>query len=56
MPTNKYLFIQAQAEASVYIIARKNRKIIIGISVKLLLAELLVAAYKIFTKLWLDFT
>ena len=56
MPTNKYLFILAQAEASVYIIAHKNRKIIIGISVKLLPAELLVASYKIFTNLWLDFT
>ena len=56
MPTNKYPFIQAQAEASVYIIAHKNREIIIGISVKLLPAELLVASYKIFTNLWLDFT
>ena len=46
MPTNKYLFIQAQTEASVYIIAHKNREIIIGISVKLLPAELLVASYK----------
>ena len=32
MPTNKYLFIQAQAEATVYRIALTKRKIIIGIT------------------------